>query len=166
MTTTAMTTTAVPDRWAARCRWALRAGFAGAATFTGTFVFLFAFVLALVGPDRLQQPVFFGLAGPSVASALMRPGLVIAGTMAVVVVSIYGLGVLRGGNHRATASIVVADGPLDFRGLRDWPNVRFDKPGVVDVERGDDPTDKPANTTDVHDRTTTERRTEETSQSE
>lgn len=157
-----MTTTAMPDHWAARCRWALRAGFAGTATFTGTFLLLFAFVLALAGPDRLQQPVFFGLAGPPVAAALMRPGLVIAGTMAVVAVAIYGLGVMRGGNHRATASIVVADGPLDFRGLRDWPNVRFDKPGVADVERGDDPTDKPANTTDVHDRTATERRTEET----
>ncbi|MEX7469095.1 hypothetical protein AB4Z39_05210 [Mycobacterium adipatum] len=139
-----MTTTAMPYRWAARCHWALRAGFAGAATFTGTFVSLFAFVLALGGPDRLQQPVFFGLAGPSVASALMRPGLVIAGTVAVVAVVIYGL--MRGDSHSATAPIVVAGGPLDFRGLRDWPNVRFDKPGVADVERGDDPTDKPANT--------------------
>lgn len=96
-----MNTTAMPDRWAALRCWALRAGFVGAAAFAGTFLVLFAFVFALLGPEQLQSPVFFGLAGPSVASALMRPGLVIAGTMAVVAVAIYSLGVLRGGNHSA-----------------------------------------------------------------
>lgn len=147
-----MTTTAMPDQWAVRSHWALRAGLTGAAAFAATFLFLFAFALALAGPDRLQQPVFYGLAGPSVASDLMRPGLVIAGSMAVVAVVIYGL--MRGGNHSATTPILVGDGPLHFRGLRDWPNIRFDDHGLTDVERGHAATGKPANTTGVHDRTT------------
>ena len=47
-------------------------------------------------------------------------------------------------------AIVVADSPLEFRCLRDWPNVRFDEPGA-DAAGRDDATDKPGDSRAGHD---------------
>ena len=90
-----MKTTDAPDRLATLRRWTSKAALAGAAAFAGTFLFLSAFVCALLGVQQLQQPAFFGLAGPPLALELLRPVVVISGTMAVITVAIYGLSVLR-----------------------------------------------------------------------
>lgn len=124
----------------------LAALFTGTAAFTGTFLVLFAFVWALAGSEQLRQPVVFGLAGPSVASELLRPGLVIAGTMAVAATLICSRGVPRRINHSAAASIVIDDGALDIHGLWDWPNVGFDDHGADAAGRDDTKKYKPGNT--------------------
>lgn len=62
-----------------RRRW-VQAGIASAATFAAAFLLELIFVLALIGPARLQQPIAFGLTGP-----MPWPGLAIAALMTGIV---------------------------------------------------------------------------------
>lgn len=119
-------TPAMSARAASRC--ALKASAAGAAAFAGTFLFLAVFVLALEGPERLQQPAYFGIAGPSLASIMVRPGVVIAGMAALFTVAAMVINAvieLRDEGRSGAAPFVVVDGPPDYHGLRDWPNVHI-----------------------------------------
>lgn len=83
---------------AQRNRWILRAGLAAVVAFAVMFLVLTVFVLALVGLDRLRQPVAFGVWGPALASELARLGLAFSGLVAAAVfagVVLYGLMDLR-----------------------------------------------------------------------
>jgi len=55
-----------------------RAAASVAAAFTATVVFEFILLAALLGPRELLAPVGWGLFGPPLAYALLRPAIVVA----------------------------------------------------------------------------------------
>lgn len=61
------------------------AGAAGAASLVATIACEYAFFAALLGPSKLQEPTAWGIAGPPLAYTLLRPTIVMAVTVAVVV---------------------------------------------------------------------------------